>query len=58
MAESAALRQTAAPAATPAAKAKSDDKTFDYLQGRIITHWPEARQILDGEMPAPRTAIV
>lgn len=31
---------------------------FDTLQTRILTHWTEARMILDGKMPAPRTAIV
>lgn len=31
---------------------------FDYLENRILTHYPEARMILDGQMPAPRTAIV
>ncbi|MBM3290149.1 MAG: radical SAM protein, partial [Candidatus Hydrogenedentes bacterium] len=31
---------------------------FDTLQTRIMTHWTEARAILDRKMPAPRTAIV
>ncbi|HRI87711.1 MAG TPA: radical SAM protein [Candidatus Hydrogenedentes bacterium] len=31
---------------------------FDTLQTRILTHWTEARMILDHKMPAPRTAIV
>lgn len=31
---------------------------FDTLQNRILTHWPEARMILEHKMPAPRTAIV
>jgi len=31
---------------------------FDYLQDRILTHYPAARMILEGTMPAPRTAIV
>lgn len=31
---------------------------FDFLQNRILTHYPAARMILEGQMPAPRTAIV
>lgn len=31
---------------------------FDFLENRIITHYHAARMILEGEMPAPRTAIV
>jgi len=34
------------------------DGVFDYLDQRILTHYPAARTILDGEMPPPRTAIV
>jgi len=58
MAESSAVRASVPLAKETVSRARADDKTFDYLQSRIITHWPEARQILDGEMPAPRTAIV
>ena len=35
-----------------------DAGIFDTLQSRIMTHWTEARTILDRKMPAPRTAIV
>ncbi len=35
-----------------------DRQVFSSLQNRILTHWHEARQILDGQMPPPRTAIV
>lgn len=31
---------------------------FDFLEYRILTHYAAARMILDGRMPAPRTAIV
>ncbi len=31
---------------------------FDFLEYRILTHYQEALQLLDGKMPAPRTAIV
>ncbi|GMU91593.1 MAG: hypothetical protein AMXMBFR4_06510 [Candidatus Hydrogenedentota bacterium] len=31
---------------------------FDALQTRILTHWTEAKMILERKMPAPRTAIV
>jgi MoaA/NifB/PqqE/SkfB family radical SAM enzyme len=31
---------------------------FGFLENRIITHYPEAVQILNRDMPAPRTAIV
>ncbi len=31
---------------------------FEYLENRILTHYPAARMILEGKMPAPRTAIV
>lgn len=31
---------------------------FRFLDYRILTHYDEARSILAGEMPAPRTAIV
>lgn len=31
---------------------------FDFLENRILTHYHAARMLLDGEMPAPRTAIV
>ncbi|HUW62663.1 MAG TPA: radical SAM protein [Candidatus Bathyarchaeia archaeon] len=34
------------------------DGVFDFLENRIITHYPAARMILEGRMPAPRTAIV
>ena len=34
------------------------DRVFSFLQNRILTHYPAARMLLDGEMPAPRTAIV
>ena len=37
---------------------ESERGVFDYLQHRILTHYHEARMILNGEMPAPRTAIV
>ena len=33
-------------------------EVFDTLQTRILTHWHEAREILERKMPAPRTAIV
>lgn len=36
----------------------SRDGVFEYLQNRILTHYPAARMILEGVMPAPRTAIV
>lgn len=38
--------------------AESHDNVFSYLQHRILTHYNEARMILDGKMPPPRTAIV
>ncbi len=31
---------------------------FGFLENRILTHYPAARMILEGRMPAPRTAIV
>lgn len=37
---------------------KQHDKVFDHLQHRILTHYHEAKNILEGGMPAPRTAIV
>lgn len=40
------------------AKAGSQLEVFDTLQSRILTHWPEAKSILERKMPAPRTAIV
>jgi MoaA/NifB/PqqE/SkfB family radical SAM enzyme len=33
-------------------------RVFSHLEDRILTHWYEARMILDGKMPPPRTAIV
>jgi MoaA/NifB/PqqE/SkfB family radical SAM enzyme len=38
------------------AKEKTD--VFDFLQNRILTHYPAAVKIRNREMPAPRTAIV
>ena len=35
-----------------------NENVFDFLQNRILTHYPQAQQILKREMPAPRTAIV
>lgn len=40
------------------AQAGSHLEVFDTLQSRILTHWPEAKSILERKMPAPRTAIV
>jgi radical SAM protein with 4Fe4S-binding SPASM domain len=40
------------------ASAASHLEVFDTLQSRILTHWPEAKSILERKMPAPRTAIV
>ena len=37
---------------------KKPENVFDFLQNRVLTHYPAARMILHGEMPAPRTAIV
>ena len=37
---------------------ETKETVFDFLQDRILTHYSAAMQILDGEMPAPRTAIV
>lgn len=34
------------------------EAVFDLLQSRIISHYPQAKMIRDGEMPAPRMAIV
>lgn len=34
------------------------DEVFDFLQNRILTHYPAAVKIRKREMPAPRTAIV
>ncbi len=34
------------------------DEVFDFLQNRILTHYPAAQMLLEGKMPAPRTAIV
>lgn len=34
------------------------DNVFDFLQNRILTHYPQAAQILRREMPTPRMAIV
>jgi len=34
------------------------DGVFNFLENRIITHYPAAHMILQGQMPAPRTAIV
>lgn len=45
-------------AAAETARAGESLEVFDTLQTRILTHWHEARQILDRKMPAPRTAIV
>lgn len=38
--------------------APKQDGVFDFLQHRILTHYSEAIQIRNREMPAPRTAIV
>ncbi len=38
--------------------AGQNGKVFGHLQNRILTHYPQAAQILKREMPAPRTAIV
>lgn len=38
--------------------AELNENVFDFLQNRIITHYPAAVKILKREMPAPRTAIV
>ncbi len=38
--------------------AAKQDNVFDFLQNRILTHYPQAAQILRREMPAPRMAIV
>lgn len=35
-----------------------NDEVFDFLQNRILTHYPAAVQIKNREMPSPRTAIV
>jgi len=37
---------------------KQEGEVFRFLDNRILTHYPAARMILDGQMPAPRTAIV
>lgn len=37
---------------------EQNKNVFDFLQNRIITHYPAAMKILQREMPAPRTAIV
>ncbi|MBN2307980.1 MAG: radical SAM protein [Candidatus Hydrogenedentes bacterium] len=37
---------------------RENESVFDLLQHRILTHYQEARMILDGKMPPPRTAIV
>ncbi len=37
---------------------EANQEVFDFLQNRILTHYPQARDILDRKMPAPRTAIV
>ncbi len=34
------------------------DNVFDFLQNRILTHYPQAVQIKKREMPEPRMAIV
>jgi len=39
------------------AEAKQEN-VFDFLQNRILTHYPQAEQILRREMPEPRMAIV
>ena len=39
------------------AEAKQEN-VFDFLQNRILTHYPQAVQILRREMPEPRMAIV
>lgn len=36
----------------------TNGRTFKFLENRILTHYPAAKMILDGNMPAPRTAIV
>lgn len=46
------------PVAKTNGRLKQNEEVFGHLQNRILTHWPQARQILRGEMPAPRTAIV
>ncbi len=33
-------------------------RTFQLLESRILTHYPSAKMIMEGRMPAPRTAIV
>ncbi|MCP4643361.1 MAG: radical SAM protein, partial [bacterium] len=38
--------------------ANQDNRVFDFLQHRILTHYNEAQMILRDEMPPPRTAIV
>lgn len=38
--------------------AAKQENVFDFLQNRILTHYPEAAQILRREMPEPRMAIV
>ena len=38
--------------------AQNSENVFDFLQNRILTHYPEAVQIRNREMPAPRMAIV
>lgn len=41
----------------PRANGKRDE-VFDFLQNRILTHYPAAVMIKNRQMPAPRTAIV
>lgn len=37
---------------------KNPESVFDFLQNRILTHYPAAQMLREGKMPAPRTAIV
>lgn len=49
----------AAPVTPPGVEpTETPHEVFDFLQHRILTHVPQATQILKREMPAPRTAIV
>lgn len=40
------------------AKLDVTDHVFDSLESRVLTHWHEAKMILEGKMPPPRTGII
>ena len=54
----AAREPIASPLSTKMEEESSQYSVFDFLQHRILTHYPQAVQIRKREMPEPRMAIV